>query len=238
MLLIMKPDQSRTLPTWNEIAAAIRHQASVLRPVLLAIYLPVVLLFGITIIVRLQTGIAIAEFTRDPRGFTGIPVYTGSISNLGVMIWTGGAAICLFTYGVIRNRGKGDLTPPFLLYAGLFTLLLTLDDLFMLHEVVFPEELGIPENLTYATYALLAIGLLVLFRSVILKSNFLLLLLALVFLGTSVVVDFFQGMVSIPGWYLWEDGSKLFGIVSWTAYFISVCAQHIRPRGDRAGAVD
>lgn len=234
----MSSQKRAGLPSWNDIVSALRHQALALRPVLLAIYLPVVVLFGITIIIRLETGIAIAEFTRDPLGFTGIPVYTGSISNLGVMIWTGGAAICLFTWGIMRNRAKGDLTPPFLLYAGLFTLLLTLDDLFMLHEVVFPEELGIPEEVTYATYVILAVGLVVLFRSVILESNFLLLLLALVFLGISIVVDFFQGMISVPGWYLWEDGSKLFGIVSWTAYFISVCAQYIRRRGGRAGAAD
>lgn len=195
---------------------------------MLILYTPIVILFGIVVGIRLGTGIAIAEFTRDPLGFTGIPVYTGSISNLGVLIWTASAAICFFTYGIRRSAFRDNTTSTFLLTGGLVTTMLMLDDLFMLHEVVFPEELGIPEELVYLTYLLVVVGFLVRFRSLILQTNFLLLALACVGFGVSIGADEIARSVSIPGMYLFEDGGKFFGIVNWAAYFIQVSARHIR----------
>lgn len=42
-------------------------QCRVLRVVALFVYTPLVVLFGNVIVIRLTSGIAIAEFTRDPR---------------------------------------------------------------------------------------------------------------------------------------------------------------------------
>lgn len=195
---------------------------------MLILYIPIVILFGIVIGIRIVTGIAIAEFTRDPLGFTGIPVYTGSISNLGVLIWTSSAAICFFTYGLRRSRFRDNTASVFLLIGGLVTTMLMLDDLFMLHEVVFPDELGIPEALVYVTYFVVIAGFFVRFRSFILQTNFLLLALACVGFGVSIGADEIARSVSIPGMYLFEDGGKFFGIVNWAAYFIQVSARHIR----------
>ncbi len=211
---------------WGGIVPALQGQGRALWPVMLLIYAPLAIAFGIVIVVRLRTGIAIAEFTRDPLGFTEIPVYTGVLSNLGVVIWAGAAAICLFSYGVDRSR-TGGASPHFLLAGGLLTLLLMFDDLYMLHEVVLPEHAGIPQNVVYVTYIILVLGFLAWFHKTILQSHYLLLLLALAGLGFSIGVDRIASLVSVPGLYVFEDGAKLFGIVSWSTYFVLVSAHRL-----------
>ena len=224
------PSRIRAL-RWGDAAAAQRRQWRALRSVMLFIYTPLVIAFGIVIVVRLRTGIAIAEFTRDPLGFTDIPVYTGVLSNLGAAIWSGTAAVCLFSYGVIRMRSTGRAGLNFLLAGGLITVLLLLDDFFMLHEVVFPQYVGVVEDVVYAAHALLLVWLLLWFRVTILQTDYLLLALALAAMGFSFSVDFVAPLVSIPGLYVFEDGAKLFGIVSWAAYFVRASARHLVAEG-------
>lgn len=208
---------------------SVRRQVVSLLPIMVAIYTPIVVLFAVVIVIRLRTGIAIAEFTRDPLGFTGIPVYTGSISNLGIMIWSAAAAVSLFGYGVSRWQGTGGHTRPLLLVAGLVTLVLTLDDLFMLHEVVLPD-LGVPQNLVYATHAVMLVGFVAVFWRTILRTPWVLLVLAYAGFGFTVFADFLAPLVTIPGMYVFEDGSKLFGIVSWCAWLTMVSAHQITMR--------
>jgi hypothetical protein len=52
-------------------------------------------------------------------------------------------------------------------------------------------------------------------------------MLALAGLGLSIGVDLIASLVSLPGLYVFEDGAKLFGIVSWAAYFVLVSARRI-----------
>jgi hypothetical protein len=143
------------------------------------------------------------------------------------MIWSGAVAICFFSYCLIRARGAGGASPHFLLAGGLITLMLLLDDFFQLHEVAFPEYAGISEDVAYTTYALLLLGFLVWFRTTILQTDFLLLGLGLAGLAFSIGVDLIASLVSLPGLYVFEDGAKLFGIVSWAAYFVLVSSRQI-----------
>lgn len=46
--------------------------------------------------------VSLVEMTRDPLNTLDAPVYTGSISNLGVLVWVGSAAICLCAGLVLR----------------------------------------------------------------------------------------------------------------------------------------
>lgn len=211
---------------WN-IVIALHRQWRALQITLVVILAFVLVVLGVLVAVRVQTGIAIAEFTRDPLAYTGLPVYRGALSNIGAMIWAGAAAICFFTYGIVRARTLGRERTHFLLAAGAITTVLLADDLFMLHETVLPEHFGIPEELAYAAYAVLLSGFLVWFRSTILQTDFLLLVLAFAGFGISVGIDLTAMLYSLPGLYLFEDGSKFFGIVCWSAYFARVSAQSI-----------
>jgi len=97
----------------------------------------------------------------------------------------------------------------------------------MFHEIIFPQYIGIPENLVYAIYVLVVAWFLARHRSTILRTNFLLLALALAGFGLMVVMDIFEYVNPLPGFYLLEDGFKLFAIVSWAAYFISTSVRQV-----------
>ncbi len=82
-------------------------------------------------------------------------------------------------------------------------------------------------------------------RAIILRTEFLLLVLAFLGLGLSVVIDLVATVIELPGSYVFEDGGKLFGIVGWTAYFVLVSAREVtaatgrsRPDTDGCGARD
>jgi riboflavin transporter FmnP len=194
---------------------------------MLVIYTPVVVALGIVVVVRITTGFPMADLTRDPLQIAQVPVYTGVLSNLGVLVWAGTAAICLFSYAVVRNRAAPGTSSRFLLAGGLVTVMLLLDDFFMFHEIIFPQYIGIPENLVYAIYVLVVAWFLARHRSTILRTNFLLLALALAGFGLMVVMDIFEYVNPLPGFYLLEDGFKLFAIVSWAAYFISTSVRQV-----------
>jgi len=57
-----------------------------------------------------------------------------------------------------------------------------------------------------------------------------LLVLALAFLGGSMMVDVFQDVFDhvIPAYFLLEDGSKFIGIASWAGYFAATAYNYIK----------
>ena len=99
--------------------------------------------------------------------------------------------------------------------------MLMLDDLFLLHERVFPQYLHLRQRYTYVLYFVIISAYLIGFRKVVLKNEWALLLLALSFFGLSVFVDVAARHIaeSVPFYHLFEEGFKLFGIVSWLGYF-------------------
>jgi hypothetical protein len=228
------PRTSRILNMlWKEHVAALQDQLHSMRRQLVLIYTPLAILFVVVIAIRLTTGIAIAELVRDPISFTELPLYTGSLSNLGIMIWSGAGAICFFAWGMLRSRSGDRRVPRFLLTSGIFTTILVLDDFFLLHEEVLPD-LGIPQNLVLGAYVVFTLAFVYWFREPILRTRYLLLVLAGLGFGVSIGVDVLVHVGLIWPLFLLEDGAKLFGIVSWTAYYAFVSSQFIarqfRPR--------
>ena len=108
-----------------------------------------------------------------------------------------------------------------------------LDDIFLFHEEVAPNYLHIDEKFVMATYLLLGVAFVFLNRNEILSSEYLLLLLALAMLGTSIFLDalpiddlglryFFKRLEIFL-----EDGFKFAGIATWLIYFVRYAAQKI-----------
>ena len=193
-----------------------------------AIFVLLALTFG-----SLVAGIPISYFTRDPSALMGVPFYIGLLSNLGILLWCSSAAICLFSFMVFRGVVKNTEVALFFLFSGILTIILLFDDFFLIHESVFPNYLNIPEKLFYAGYVPTLLTYLVRFRKIILKTEFLLLLLALTFFGLSIFTDLFQQTFDIlkPNLVdLIEDGSKFLGIVSWCAYFVRVCVTQVKSK--------
>lgn len=177
------------------------------------------LLIGMVLAFHYAGGVPIGNLTRDPSAVLGGPFHTGILSQTGIFFWSAAAAICMFSVKIISKYPDSFKLKRFLFISGLLTMLLGLDDIFLLHESVFPY-LGIHEKVVYATYAGLVLFYLYKFYPIIITTEYILLVMALGFFALSVIFD----KSSIPGIdpYLLEDGAKIVGIVSWMAYFFSV----------------
>lgn len=144
------------------------------------------------------------------------PTWFGSISMLGILVWTATAAICLVGAAVLALFDAPKNRTAFCISAGTLTLILALDDAYMLHEAVLPD-LGIPQNAVLGGLAVLAAAHLIGFRSTILRHSVWVLVIALAAFSESVLVDLFLHSPS-PLKSFVEDGSKFLGIAAWLVF--------------------
>lgn len=193
-------------------------QARRLWPLLAALYLPVLGLLIAMQVVATRDDVSLSRYTRDPLAhFDNASPFLGSLSNLGVLLWCAAAAICLFSALLLARARRQGGAGRFLLAFGLLTAWLAVDDLFLMHERLIPGLTGLPQNAIYGGYVAGVALLLIVFGRQVLRSDFLLLLLALGFFAVSVLADMWLDRDFV--WHhLIEDGSKLLGIVGWLGY--------------------
>lgn len=145
-------------------------------------------------------------------------IYYGFVSNLGIFLWIGTAAIALFSAIILWARTKPNPHFLFLLLAGLLSGLLALDDAFLLHEVAFPE-LGVPQNIVLFIYLILAIAYGLASWRTLLSSEIWLLAIASIFLAVSLMVD--QVFHSIDDMIvIIEDSAKFLGLSAWFSFHV------------------
>ena len=197
-------------------------QLKKLMPTLVILYLPA---FGLLVLVALASyisGVPVSKFTGDPALVMRAHPLVGVVSNIGVLLWSATVTICFFSAAHIRRKDEMRELYLFLLASGFFTMLLMFDDLFMLHDELFPEYLHFPQNLVYLVYMGIALFYLFRYRASILKTDYVLFFLALGFFALSVGMDFVQpnkAHALLSAHYLFEDGFKLLGITGWLGYF-------------------
>ena len=191
---------------------------------LMIIYLFLFSLLFVISIISIHFNIPIGNFTRDPIAVLGGHHLIGIISNIGIIFWSATAAICLFASKTDLDKTEFS---TFLFFSGLLTLLLLFDDLFQLHEKV-DNYLYVHEYTAYLVYLILISIYFVKFSKIILSTEYLLLFIACCFLSLSVLADmllsYFITQRDIK--FLVEDGFKLFGIVTWSVYFIRTSFIH------------
>jgi hypothetical protein len=189
---------------------------------LLLAHIPAIL-FLFTI--KFQTVVPVHHLTRDPAAVMDAPMYTGLLSNIGVLLWCAAAAICFFGYTLFQGSSIRG-TSLFFLCSGFISLMLLTDDFFMLHEAVFPKILSFMEKDTaektvFAFYGITLMAYLFYLRRFILaNTDFILLVTAFIFFGLSVMIDVAD--MTFGDDYdgnIYEDGTKFLGIVSWITYF-------------------
>lgn len=188
------------------------------------LYIVALVLIGAAFVAAPILNIPLENFSADLAAIYGAHPFEGMISYIGIMLWCATAAVCIFSYAILRPRSTRT---RFLLAAGLLSLLLFLDDLFQLHEAIIPWYLKIPETYIYAAYGALFSGWLFYFRKQIFNTEFGYLILAFLLLGCSVLGDLLLPQEGQA--YLIGDGLKLLGIVTWFFYFIRVCYRNFPP---------
>ena len=197
--------------------------------VLVAIFVPAMLILVGVAVVVVAGDLNVGDLTRDPVTILHGDPLTGVVSAFGVILWWFTASICLFTLVLSRSLGLGRPIRVFLLSSGLLTLLLAVDDQFLIHDELAPNFLGMREREVMAVYLVLASIYLFVNRSIIRRSEWVILATAFVFFGGSIAVDYFVQVtmtsadtigVGLDWGLFFEDGLKLMGIAGWSAYLV------------------
>ncbi len=163
--------------------------------------------------------VSFMRLSRDSlaAGLAGEAVwYSGWISNFGAVVWS--AALAASGLALLGTWPRATTTDRrFLASSFLFTGILLVDDLYMVHDLIGPLYLGIPElaglaTLGVAGFTWLAINLPRLLRD----PDLPILLLACVFFGIALVLDVFDQRLQAGSER--EEGGKLVGILCWAAF--------------------
>ncbi len=184
----------------------------------------VIAVFLIAVLLCISLDVPFGNFTRDPSAInSSSKFYYGFISNLGMLFWSFSASICFFSYSLIKE--KDDFTSTtikiksFFLWSGTISLILLLDDLFLLHEIIFPWAFGLNEKIVFSLYGLMILTFLLKHQKLILASTkYFYLILSLTFFGLSIIFDLTPSF-SEKWHFLFEDGPKFIGIVSWFGFY-------------------
>jgi hypothetical protein len=173
-------------------------------------------------------GMPFGALSQDPASVTGCAVYTGFLSNIGILLWSATAALCLFAARIRPWRGASPWR-PFLLVSGVLTLALTLDDLFLLHDEhgILAGLIGTHQSVAHGIYLGVVVLYLLCFRRVILQTEYPLLIMALLFFALSIASDLFLTGAGFASFML-EDGAKFIGLAAWFVYFARVAAGSVK----------
>jgi hypothetical protein len=193
------------------------QQFRTVTPILLIVWLITLLSLLTAIYASTERDIPLESFTKDPTALMKAPFYLGFFSNIGIMIWAATAMICFFVAYRIKEVQESKSKFQFILISACISLLMTLDDLFQLHEFVFPNYFSITDNMVYLTYINIYVIYFIRFRKLLLNSDYLVLGLAFFFLGLSTIIDLLP--LPIPKDTFLEDAIKLFGVTTWFIYF-------------------
>lgn len=184
---------------------------------LVIIFLPSISLIVVIAGVCFVYQVEVVKLTRDPLAlFNKNPLY-GFLSNLGVLLWCATVSISSFSAFVLYRKNSERIM-QFLFFSALLSMYLLLDDLFQIHEFF-----GKKEDIIYIVLSGAVLFYLFCFRKIIMETNYHLLLGAVGLLGFSVLCD-----AILSPWFSWlghwffifEDGAKWLGIVSWLSYFV------------------
>lgn len=195
-----------------------RHQSfEALKRVTIWVIVPVgAIVLGILAVAKLRD-VPVTDLLRDPTATLDGAWYVGMFSTAGVALWAATAAMCLVALAAAPPAQLKRL----LVAGAVVSLMLGLDDGLLLHETI-KNNVGVPSMVTVGVYAVVALVLFVpLFGYISSRSDFAVLLVALVGFGISVALDFGgeAGLPTPPLAEVTEDVAKFLGIAVWAYYF-------------------
>ncbi len=171
------------------------------------------------------TEIDIDQMTRDVTAIAGINPFSGLLSNLGILLWSVSASICLFVAIAARpNIGKRDF--GFLLSSALLSGWLLFDDWFLFHETLAYWHLGVEEEWVKLSLVIVFAFYLLHFRKFILRTSYIFLIAAAGLFLSSILVDvFFEETLNLQWVVFFEDALKWLGICFWCSYYVDTAYQ-------------
>jgi len=158
----------------------------------------------------------IKQIMSDPIGYMDGEVWYGFGSNLGVLIWSCSAAISMFSGWLLYSNGGNKSSSQFLILLGALSLVLSLDDFFLLHDNIFPY-FGVDEHVVFLFYAISGVYILAKYISVISQTDNILFIIGGGLFCISILLDIIPPS---PFLGFLEDAAKFTGICSWGYYLV------------------
>jgi hypothetical protein len=223
-----------------------RHQLAELWPLLLGVAGLTLLVFSVGVVAAEVSGAGATAALSDFYSFTGSRL-TSAISNVGVMVLTATAAICLFAAWLIWPHDNALPWRRFLVASALVTLMLAADDYFAIHE--FMDDIASPivgddpsravknvlEMGAFVVYGIVLVVYLVGFKAQLSQTEYAILALAFGLFGLSLVIDMAPASaiarstgLPLAAFDLLEDGAKALGIAIYATYFVRAAGQVVR----------
>jgi uncharacterized membrane protein len=163
--------------------------------------------------------------TEDPANLFPTPPYTAAFQYLGFLGWWAAAVLSGLAAWLLRTGGRRDDAFPLAGLCVISTWLLA-DDMFLAHESVLDEHLGIPQWVTFIVYALVTSWFFWRVREFVRGSDWLLLALCVALLTAGAIIDQagdeFGYHYATP-----EKGLELLGITAWTLYVARCSLRHL-----------
>ena len=172
---------------------------------------------GFIVLVANLTDNPIWMMAKDPAEIKHFPPYIGMLANWSIILWMVTAVICLFSAVILKQQKAPKAIFWFLVASGIFSLLLGIDDQYLLHDRLLPRMFHMPEMLFYLLYFFAFAAYVIYFIPQILKHDYLLFVAAFLFFIFSR-----QFLIEIPYFSQFNttgDMLKYFGIVFWLAFF-------------------
>lgn len=186
-------------------------EPSKIRRIVVYAIVPSIGFYAGAILLLEDSGFSVMQILQDPAQQSGESSFLGFISNVGIWLWVASAAICLFHATVTTAMPAEARSRELLALLGAFSLLLAVDDFFMIHDRY------IPQRRVFLAYAVIASLLLLRHRERILRVDGFAFLFAVSLLAASVFTDLIQtGLPFEPSLVqLAEEGFKFCGAAAW-----------------------
>jgi len=191
---------------------------------MLCVVLPALLFYAVSILVLTDSGFKLWQILRDPAQQSGASSFLGFVTTIGIWLWVSSAAICCFSLLSGAARGQSRHT-ELLVLLGFLSLLLAVDDFFLLHErYVYQKGM-------FLFYAVFAISILVRHYRHIISIDGFSFGLAGVLLASSILVDMKQRKIPFDYYHvqLVEEGCKFIGAALWLYFCGRTAAERLSP---------
>lgn len=199
-----------------------RHARQALLPLLISWSAATVFL----VLVSVQPAVPVEQLFLDATAVNGAAWYAGSVTSLGILMWTIAVCGCLATTFVTHLGGRAKATEAFRSASVVFGVLL-LDDLFLLHSNLLPSITGLPKLAFLGLEVVLAAMWLIPSLPELGRTRWELLVAATIGFAISLGTDaFFDGRGT--GWLLAEDGAKFLGIVALATWSVMTAVDVMR----------
>jgi hypothetical protein len=175
-----------------------------------------------------EKGLDFRFISQDPANYYQVQPYLGILSSIGIMLWGVSFMALVMTWYLGRVMKKEIIEIKLCLYFGLLSLLLYMDDFFMIHDWLITRFLHLPGTTIMAFYAI-SVAVLVLKNFRILRGNGLLYIaVSYLGLGASGLIDMVHDKVEFNNAFFYEDGAKLIGICFWTLFALTFAIKQIK----------